>query len=299
MSKNFAKKLYQQIFGISTTNKIHKEQIKLVDGVLEEALSDLEYVVVRAFCGAYGKPLSFDELAEKTEVDKEIIRLNYYSGLAKIKRPFYAKRIKAIFLNDNDEIGKILSEQRSEIVQRLAILYWSWSIRWENARRGLGDLHLSEYGLKQIEFYEREQRRDVISRLAELLLDWEHSNFDKLKMDMIALASNMKPSIPYVEYTDDRLQLNQDQVERIKAYARDQATSVKECMSELLKIENRRFDICDSNLSLDMAESLLRVELGVTIFDFIEPSEEFDFEEKKAAFPALYLSAMEDDMEIA
>ena len=115
---------------------------------------------------------------------------------------------------------------------------------------------------------------------------------------MIALASNMKPSIPYVEYSDDKLQLNQDQVDRIKAYAHDQATSVKECMSDLLKPENRRFDICDSNLSFDMAESLLRVELGVTVFDFIE-STEFDFEEKKSSFPALYLTAMEDDMEIA
>lgn len=299
MSKNFAKKLYQQIFGINATNKIHKEQIKLVDSVLEEALTDLEFVVVRAFCGAYGRPFSFAELAQKTEIDEEIIRLNYHSGLAKIKRPFYAKRIKAIFMNDNDEIGKILSDQRSEIVQKLAILYWNWNIRWENTRRGLGDLGLSEYGLKQIEFYEREQKRDVISRLAELLLDWEHSDFEKLKMDMIALASSMKPSIPYVEYTDDKLQLDLDQVERIKAYARDQATSVKECMSDLLNVEHRRFDICDSNLSLDMAESLLRVELGVTIFDFIESAEEFDFEEKKSAFPALYLTAMEDDMEIA
>lgn len=299
MSKQFAKKLYQQIFGINATKKIHKEQIKLVDSVLEEALTDLEYVVVRAFCGAYGKPLAFDELAKKVNIDERIIRFNYYSGLAKIKRPFYAKRIKAIFLNDNDEIGKILSEQRSEIVQKLAILYWSWNIRWENARKSLGDLHLSDYGLKQIEFYEREQRRDVIARLAQLLLDWEHSNFEKLKFDMIALASNMKPSIPYVEYTDDKLQLDQEQVDKIKLYAHEQATSVKQCMNELLSLENRRFDICDSNLSLDMAESLLRVELGVTIFDFIESSEKFDFEEKKAAFPALYLSAMEDDMEIA
>ncbi|MBQ6510716.1 hypothetical protein IJI94_02000 [Candidatus Saccharibacteria bacterium] len=298
MSKQFAKMLYQQIFGINTTKKVHKEQIKLVDGVLEEALTDLEYVVVRAFCGAYGRPFSFEELAKKTELDEEIVRFNYHSGLAKIKRPFYARRIKAILLNDNDEIGKILSDQRSEILQRLAILYWNWNIRWKNARDGLGDLHLSEYGLKQIEFYEREQRRDVVSRLSELLLDWEHSNFEKLKLDMIALASNMKPSIPYVEYSDDKLQLNQDQVDRIKAYAHDQATSVKECMSDLLKPENRRFDICDSNLSFDMAESLLRVELGVTVFDFIE-STEFDFEEKKSSFPALYLTAMEDDMEIA
>ncbi len=299
MSKKFAQRLYQQIFGINATNKIHKEQVKLVDGVLEEALTDLEFVVVRAFCGAYGRPFSFEELAKKTEIDEEIIRFNFHSGLAKIKRPFYAKRIKAIFLNDNDEIGKILSEQRGEIVQRLAILYWNWNIRWENARKGLGDLNLSEYGLKQIEFYEREQKRDVISRLAELLLDWEHNNFEKLKMDMIALASSMKPSIPYVEYTDDKLQLNQDQVERIKVYAHEQATSVKECMNDLLKPEKRRFDICESNMSLDMAESLLRVELGVTIFDFIEPGEEFSFEEKKSAFPALYLTAMEDDMEIA
>ncbi len=299
MSKKFAQRLYRQIFGINTTNKIRKEQVKLVDGVLEEALTDLEFVVVRAFCGAYGKPFTFAELAKKTEIDEAIIRFNFYSGLAKIKRPFYAKRIKAIFLNDNDEIGKILSEQRSEVVQRLAILYWSWNIRWENARRGLGELNLSTYGLKQIEFYEREQKRDVISRLAELLLDWEHSDFEKLKMDMITLASSMKPSIPYVEYTDDKLQLNQDQVERIKRYAHDQATSVKECMSDLLKPENRRFDICESNLSFDMAESLLRVELGVTIFDFAEQDKEFDFEENKASFPALFLTAMEDDMEIA
>ncbi len=298
MSKQFAKRLYQQIFGVDTTQKIRKEQIKLIDAILEEALTDLEYVVVRAFCGAYGKIFSFEELAERINIDTQVVRFNFYSGLAKLKRPFYAKRIKAIYINDNDEIGKILSEQRSEIVQRLAILYWNWNIRWENARKSLGDLHLSEYGLKQIEFYEREQKRDVVSILASLLLDWEYSDFEKLKIDMITLASGMKPSIPYVEYTDDKLQLNQDQVEKIKTYAREQATSVKQCMSDLLSPERRRFDICDSNLTSEMAESLLRVELGVTIFDFIEPVEEFNFEEDKSAFPALYLSALEDDMEI-
>lgn len=296
MAKISIERLYQQVFNTSFVRKIHKEKAEQIDDVVESALDTKELTVVRAFCGVYGRPRTFEQIATDYNLTVPEVRFCYYAGLAKLRRPMYQERLKALYFDDDDEIGRILTEQRNEIVQKLAILYWDWNLRWEETRHKMGDLAISKAGIAQIEFYEREQKREVVSLLAQLLVDWEHENDEELKLGMVKLAYAMRPSVPYVEYSDDALRLTEEQVGVIKNYAKEQATSVKRCLWELTSAAERRFGAYESNLTIEMAESMMRSELGVTMFDFME-QDNFEFEEK-ASFPALYLSALEDGMEI-
>lgn len=188
--------------------------------------------------------------------------------------------------DDTPDARPIEEIQRSEALEILAEIFISWQSLWKNTKDTLGDLHLSEHNLRRVNFYETEQRRSVVILLSELLVAWELSDTPTFSDLTVALAKELRPSYPYVEYDpEETLTLSPTEFSILRNYIKSISILLKESISDLQNLATKRLSFNSKPLTLDAAEALLRDRLGLSYFDFVDFDSEKGFQ--KGYYPAL------------
>ncbi|MBQ6147409.1 hypothetical protein IJI70_00995 [Candidatus Saccharibacteria bacterium] len=189
-----------------------------------------------------------------------------------------------------------IEEQRDEALEVLLPLYRNWWETWEKTKNSLGDLNLTKEDLRRITYYETEQRKSVISLLADILVDWEKENLTNFGEDVVKLAKEMRPSLPYVEYDSNNFELSPTQLLKLRDFVSLEANAVKEAVRDLQSLQWKKFDFGEAVISKTAAEELLEERLGITWFEFLDFKGDVEFTD--GYFPALLQQATDDGMNI-
>lgn len=190
-----------------------------------------------------------------------------------------------------------IEEQRDEALDVLIPLYKEWWDNWLKVKNALGELKLSKEGFRRLDFYETEQRKSVISIMASILVDWEKDEMAKFGEDVVKLAKEMRPSLPYVEYSEgEEFELSLEQIGKLRSFMSFQAKKVKDAVIELQNLSWKKFEFKDAALTQKAAEELLEERLGITWFEFLDFNGEVEFTD--GYFPALLQQATDDGMNI-
>ena len=190
-----------------------------------------------------------------------------------------------------------IEEQRDEALDVLIPLYKEWWDNWLNVKNALGELKLSKEGFRRLDFYETEQRKSVISIMASILVDWERDEMTKFGEDVVKLAKEMRPSLPYVEYSEgEEFELSLEQIGKLRSFMSFQAKKVKDAVIELQNLSWKKFEFKDAALTQKAAEELLEERLGITWFEFLDFNGEVEYTD--GYFPALLQQATDDGMNI-
>ena len=190
-----------------------------------------------------------------------------------------------------------IEEQRDEALDVLIPLYKEWWDNWLKVKNALGKLKLSKEGFRRLDFYETEQRKSVISIMASILVDWEKDEMAKFGEDVVKLAKEMRPSLPYVEYSEgEEFELSLEQIGKLRSFMSFQAKKVKDAVIELQNLSWKKFEFKDAALTQKAAEELLEERLGITWFEFLDFNGEVEFTD--GYFPALLQQATDDGMNI-
>lgn len=161
--------------------------------------------------------------------------------------------------------------QRNEALEVITSLYLLWDKSWSDTKTALGVLQLSESGLRRLNFYESEQKKSIISALAKLLVAWETNDQSAFSTAVLILAREFRPSLPYVEYEpNENFTLNSSQLSLLRYYLRAIADIFKTSISDLQTLSQNKIDFNTNALSESAAESLIRDQLGLSFFDFID-----------------------------
>ena len=168
--------------------------------------------------------------------------------------------------------------QRSEALQVLTTFYSSWQDLWSATKRALGPVQLTEDGRYRLEYYESEQQKTVISLLAKALVAWEKDDQPTFSAAIFDLAHELRPSLTHFETSEtETFSLTPFQNELLKNYTRAEATSLKSTITELQRLAWRKFEFGDKVLSQTNAEALIKERLGLSNFDFLDFSQEPEF----------------------
>ena len=190
-----------------------------------------------------------------------------------------------------------IEEQRDEALDVLIPLYKEWWDNWLKVKNALGELKLSKEGFRRLDFYETEQRKSVITIMASILVDWEKDEMAKFGEDVVKLAKEMRPSLPYVEYSEgEEFELSLEQIGKLRSFMSFQAKKVKDAVIELQNLSWKKFEFKDAALTQKAAEELLEERLCITWFEFLDFNGEVEFTD--GYFPALLQQATDDGMNI-
>ena len=177
--------------------------------------------------------------------------------------------------------------QRAEALEIIITFFKSWQILWRSTRLSLGDLGLSEEGLRRLIYYENEQKKTVINLLAEMLVAWEKDDQIDFSASVLCLAKELRPSLTHFETTEsESFELTPWQLEHLKNYTRNQAKTLKTAVQELQRLSWHKFEFGDKVLTVPIAESLIKEKLDIPSFDFIDFGTEPEFN-AHGFFPAL------------
>lgn len=177
--------------------------------------------------------------------------------------------------------------QRAEALEIITTFYSSWQTLWNSTRLSFGDLRLSEEENRRLIYYENEQKKTILRLLAKILVAWEKDDRLVFSDSILALAKELRPSLVHFEASDsESFTLNQDQLERLRVYTVNQASSLKFAVEELQRLAWHKFEFGDKVLTESNAESLIREKLGISYFDFLDFKEEPDFH-AHGFYPAL------------
>ena len=205
---------------------------------------------------------------------------------------FLFKKPKTFSINFEEIADESASEtpfwevQRSEAVKNLTTFYASWQALWSNVKRAMGDLNLSKSSLDHLEFYETEQKKTVLNLLAQILVAWEKDDSSAFSGAVLALAKELRPSLVYFESGDEAPNFSELQREYLKYFTKNEAASLKTTIEELQRLSWHKFEFGDKVLSVSAAEQLLREQLGLSYFEFLDFATEPEFN-TRGFYPAL------------
>ena len=183
--------------------------------------------------------------------------------------------------------------QRNEALDIITRFYSSWQALWEATRRSIGDLGLSEEGLRRLIYYENEQKKTVINLLAEMLVAWEKDDQIDFSASVLCLAKELRPSLTHFETTEsESFALTPDQLERLKVYTNNEAKSLKTTIEDLQRLSWHKFEFGDKVLTVPIAESLIKEKLSIPSLDFIDFACEPEFN-AHGFYPALLQESTE------
>ncbi len=161
--------------------------------------------------------------------------------------------------------------QRQEALDLISNLFTHWQESWKNVNLSLRNFHLSESNLRRVNFYETEQKKEILSILSKILTAWENSEEEKFSENILALAKELRPSYPYVEYEPgEKIVLSEENLKVLREYVENEANFLKETIKELQHLSWKKIELPGEKLTETVAESLLKEKLGLTYFDFID-----------------------------
>lgn len=182
--------------------------------------------------------------------------------------------------------------QRLEALSVLVNLFRSWDSNWQETKRRLGPLNLSESGLRSLTLFESDQKKAVLALLSNILAAWETGNRAVFGDNIVTLARELRPSLPYVEFDiDEHFSLSPTQMSLLRDFIETTGSSLKDTILELSVLSDKKLPFIEQPLTPTRAEALLREHLGFQYFDFIDFGEETDF--RPGYYPALLEASTE------
>ncbi len=183
--------------------------------------------------------------------------------------------------------------QRAEAVKVITRFYTNWQALWQGTRNALGQLRLSESGHDRLNFYETEQKRTVIHLLAEILIAWEKDDSRAFSNAVVYLARELRPSITHFENdTTEDFSITPAQLAILNDFTTRETNYLKQALNDLQRLSWYKFEFGDKVISINNAEALIKENLGISSFDYLDFSTEPEFN-PHGFFPALLQEADE------
>lgn len=187
--------------------------------------------------------------------------------------------------------------QRREALEVLASFFEGWLASWRETKLSLNLPLLSESAKNSLLVYESDQASSAVSLLAAILSAWDSNNSPEFAKSVVALARELRPSLPYIEFDpEEHFILSPAQLSRLRLFIESTGERLKETIRTLEKLSGEKFSFSINPLSPEKAESLLRERLHLPFFgDFLD----FTSEPSAAssdAFPALLAASAEFDL---
>lgn len=264
--------LYREVFRLNPPRKTRKTWKNFIDSVLTRVLTPEEAKILRDITGIYGKNSNFKIVAKELGKTPEEVEFIYRTALTKLRAPKISTLLNALYYGETSEVSRIIEDEKREIIQTLCGFYWNWQENLAKCNKN-ANLTFSQDEKNAQKFYENNQRKDVIKSLSQLLFDWLANNPEMIGNDSVALASNLRPSALFAEFNDGTPALTDFQMNIIKGYMSAESKSVKALLDFLLSSEKQNYNFYVSNLTLENAESLIRAELSMPMFDFADLEE--------------------------
>ena len=213
----------------------------------------------------------------------------------------------------SDFDDSIIETERSDLLALLSTFFSSWQNLWQGTKTQLIHLNLSESGTRRVNFYESEQRKSILTLLAELFVLEDTrtpsntpdgttfaTNFAPL---VLSLAKELRPSLAYAEYDpSENFTLDKSSLFFLRLYLKNASALLKTLVSDLEKFRTKRLDLTPAAsgapdfqpISVDSARRLLENSLGLSNFDFIDFDSNPTF--KNGYFPALLQASADFDL---
>ncbi|MBR2695804.1 hypothetical protein IKE86_02770 [Candidatus Saccharibacteria bacterium] len=168
--------------------------------------------------------------------------------------------------------------QRSEALNIITTFFRTWQTLWTGTKQALGDLHLSEESLRRLHYYENEQQQTILNLLASILVAWEKDSGADFSTAVLSLAKELRPSLMHFETDlDDNFALNQAQLQLLKHFTAREAAYLKSAVEDLQRLSWHKFEFGDKALSHSNAVALIKEQLHLTYFEFLDTSTEPTF----------------------
>ena len=200
------------------------------------------------------------------------------------KKPDYL--ISAPDFPEPEDEESFAEQTRTEALEILISLYNSWDSAWIEAKTRLEPLNLSEENLHRLHFYETEQKKTIVSLLAKILISFEAGDTSVSGESFVSLAKEMRPSLPYVEFSaDESLSFTPNQLAALRSFIDYVSYLIKTAISSLAKLSPKRYNFTLPPLKQSVAEALIEEKLHISWFDFLDFKEEPEFSD--GYYPAL------------
>ena len=206
---------------------------------------------------------------------------------------FFIKKPKTFSVNFAEIETETVSEtpfweiQREEALNVVTSIYSSWQTLWTATKRALGDLGLSEDGLRRLAYYESDQKKNILDLLAKIQVAWEKDDRAAFSDSVMKLAYELRPSLKHFESSDTEVfSLAPEKQEILKIFSQNQAMKLKASIEELQRLSWRKFEFGDKVLTESNAKALIKEKLGLTFLEFLDSKEEPEFN-PHGFFPSL------------
>lgn len=206
---------------------------------------------------------------------------------------FLIKKPKTFSINFEEIENETVSEtpfweiQREEALNVVTSIYSSWQTLWTATKRALGDLGLSESGVRRLAYYESDQKKTVLDLLAKIQVAWEKDDREAFSESVMNLAHELRPSLTHFETSDtETFSLSPEKAEILKIFSNNEAASLKSAILELQRLSWRKFEFGDKVLTESNAKALIKEKLGLTFLEFLDSNDEPEFN-AHGFFPSL------------
>ncbi len=168
--------------------------------------------------------------------------------------------------------------QRAEALEIITTFFKNWQALWQGTKQALGNLNLSEESLRRLHYYENEQQQTVLNLLADTLVAWEKDDSASFSTAVLNLARELRPSLMHFE-TDatDTFSLNSFQLQILKQSTLRIASYLKSAIEELQRLSWHKFEFGDKVLTHNNAVALIKEQLHLTYFEFLDMATEPEF----------------------
>ncbi|MBQ3294099.1 hypothetical protein IJG96_03170 [Candidatus Saccharibacteria bacterium] len=168
--------------------------------------------------------------------------------------------------------------QRAEALEIITTFYKNWQALWQGTTQAIGNLSLSDESLRRLHYYENEQKQTVLNLLADTLVSWEKDDASSFSTAVLNLAKELRPSLMHFETdTADTFSLNPTQLQILKQSTLRIAAYLKSTIEELQRLSWHKFEFGDKVLTHSAAVALIKEQLNLTYFDFLDFNTEPEF----------------------
>lgn len=212
---------------------------------------------------------------------------------------FRYPKLKPHIFDELAEARPFEEVQREEALVQLADFFKTWQTSWEKTKSSLGIPPLSESAKNSLSLYESDQKNSVITLLSAVLVAWDSDNSPEFAKSIVALARELRPSLPYIEFDpDEHFCLSSAQLLILRHFIESNGEKLKEIVASLSKLSVEKISFTSTSpLTIEKAEALLREHLDLPYFNFLDFAFDSDTEiindDDTSSFPALLAASAE------